>query len=58
MLDKSFAEQVQEFERSLIIDQLRRQHGNVAGASERLGIPKKTLYHKIQQYGIKTEWYR
>jgi two-component system C4-dicarboxylate transport response regulator DctD len=56
--DKGFAEQVQEFERSLIIDQLRRQHGNVAEASERLGMPKKTLYHKIQQYGIKAEWYR
>jgi DNA-binding NtrC family response regulator len=42
-------EQVQEFERS-IIDQLRRQRGNFADASERLRMPTKTLYYKIRQY--------
>lgn len=57
-LDKTFAAQLQEFERSVIVDELRRQQGNVAEASERLNMPKKTLYHKIRRHGIRTEWYR
>jgi two-component system C4-dicarboxylate transport response regulator DctD len=43
-------EQVSRFERSLIEQELRRNNGNVAAASEALGIPKKTLYHKLSRY--------
>jgi two-component system C4-dicarboxylate transport response regulator DctD len=55
---KPLAEQVDDFEKSVIVDQLRRQHGNVALASEALGIPKKTLYDKIRRYALSTEWFR
>jgi two-component system C4-dicarboxylate transport response regulator DctD len=48
----SLADQMAYFERTLIEDMLRRHHGNVADASEALGMPKKTLYHKLRQLKI------
>ncbi|KVG70965.1 sigma-54-dependent transcriptional regulator [Burkholderia ubonensis] len=44
----TLAEQLAYFERMLIEDMLRRHHGNVADASDALGMPKKTLYHKLR----------
>jgi len=55
---KTLSEQVDEFEKSIIVDQLRRQNGNVAVAAETLAIPKKTLYDKIRKYGVSLEWFR
>ncbi|BFG79117.1 sigma-54 dependent transcriptional regulator [Paraburkholderia terrae] len=48
----TLADQLAYFERRLIEDMLRRHHGNVAEASEALGMPKKTLYHKLRQLKI------
>jgi two-component system C4-dicarboxylate transport response regulator DctD len=48
----TLADQLAYFERMLIEDMLRRHHGNVAEASEALGMPKKTLYHKLRQLKI------
>jgi two-component system C4-dicarboxylate transport response regulator DctD len=48
----TLAEQLAYFERMLIEDMLRRHHGNVADASEALGMPKKTLYHKLRHLRI------
>ncbi|ACC74742.1 sigma-54 dependent transcriptional regulator [Paraburkholderia phymatum] len=44
----SLSDQMAYFERMLIEDMLRRHHGNVAETSEALGMPKKTLYHKLR----------
>ena len=55
---KGLAEQVDEFERSVIVDQLRRHQGNVASVSKVLAMPKKTLYDKINRYAISPEWFR
>jgi two-component system C4-dicarboxylate transport response regulator DctD len=55
---RSLADQVDDFERCIIVEQLRRQHGGVAAASEALGIPKKTLYDKIRRYDIIPESFR
>jgi Response regulator containing CheY-like receiver, AAA-type ATPase, and DNA-binding domains len=52
MAAKSLAEQVDEFERSLIVEQLRRDRGNVAVSSDALSLPKKTLYDKIKKHNI------
>ena len=49
---KGLADQVDEFERTLILEQLRRDRGNVAASSEALALPKKTLYDKIKKYNI------
>jgi two-component system C4-dicarboxylate transport response regulator DctD len=48
----TLAEQLAYFERMLIEDMLRRHKGSVAEASEALGMPKKTLYHKLRQLKI------
>jgi two-component system C4-dicarboxylate transport response regulator DctD len=45
----TLAEQLAHFEHMLIEDMLRRHHGNIAEASAELGMPKKTLYHKVRQ---------
>jgi DNA-binding NtrC family response regulator len=55
---KDLAEQVDEFERSVIVDQLRRHQGNVASVSKVLAMPKKTLYDKINRHAISPEWFR
>jgi two-component system, NtrC family, C4-dicarboxylate transport response regulator DctD len=55
---KALGDQVDEFERSLIIDELRRQHGNVSAAAEELAVPKKTLYDKLRKYAIAPEGFR
>ena len=50
----TLADQLAHFECMVIEDRLRRNNGNVAAASEDLGMPKKTLYHKMRQYKIAT----
>lgn len=54
----SLAEQVGAFERMLIDQALRAAGGNVATACTALGLPKQTMYHKMQKYGLAAEDYR
>jgi two-component system C4-dicarboxylate transport response regulator DctD len=54
----SLAEQVNGFERALIEQELRKHAGNVTEASATLGLPKQTLYHKMQKYNLVAEEYR
>lgn len=49
------AEHVNHFERALIEMELRKQAGNVALACEALGVPKQTLYHKMQKFQLVAE---
>jgi two-component system C4-dicarboxylate transport response regulator DctD len=51
----TLTEQLAHFEQILIADMLRRPNGNIAKASEELGIPKKTLYHKVRQMKFPAE---
>lgn len=55
---RGLAEQVEAFERTLILEQLRRDRGNVAASSEALALPKKTLYDKIKKYSIALDEFR
>ena len=41
-----------QHERSLIVNALAAASGNVAGAAEQLGIPRKTLYDKLKKYQL------
>ena len=52
------ADQVDAFERTLIVEQLRRDGGSVAAAAEALACPKKTLYDKIKKHAIQLEGFR
>jgi two-component system C4-dicarboxylate transport response regulator DctD len=49
------AEQVSSFERVLIEHELRKAGGSVTTASAALGLPKQTLYHKMQKYQLVAE---
>ncbi|MEK8047612.1 sigma-54-dependent transcriptional regulator [Ideonella margarita] len=48
----SLAETVDDFERSLIREELRRQGGNIARSAQALRIPKTTLNDKIRKHGL------
>jgi two-component system C4-dicarboxylate transport response regulator DctD len=52
---QSLPEQVSAFEKSLIEQELRRQKGNVTATQRALGIPRKTLYDKLNRYGLRRE---
>jgi two-component system, NtrC family, C4-dicarboxylate transport response regulator DctD len=56
--DRSLKGVVGDFERGLIIETLRRHHGDVLAVSESLGIPKKTLYDKMRRYALSGEEFR
>ncbi|ABF07474.1 two-component system, response regulator AauR [Cupriavidus metallidurans] len=46
------AQAVEQFERALIADALRRHDGNLTRAGESLGIAKTTLFDKVRKYGL------
>ena len=54
----SLVQQVEQAERDAIVWALRACGGAVALAAERLQVPKKTLYDKLQRHGIVAEQYR
>ena len=56
--DRSLKDVVGDFERGLIIETLRRHHGDVLAVSESLGIPKKTLYDKMRRYALSGDEFR
>ncbi|MBI4863590.1 MAG: sigma-54-dependent Fis family transcriptional regulator [Candidatus Riflebacteria bacterium] len=47
----TFAQALQEFERTLILGRLRDNDGNVARTSRDLDLPRSTLYRKLQEWG-------
>jgi two-component system C4-dicarboxylate transport response regulator DctD len=55
---RSLDEQMAMFERHVIEEALSRCGGRAVLASERLGVPKKTLYDKMKRLGISTEGFR
>jgi two-component system C4-dicarboxylate transport response regulator DctD len=51
-------QQVECFERSLIEQALAAARGSIKGAMESLGLPRKTLYDKMQKYGLDKRDYK
>ncbi|MEN7526955.1 MULTISPECIES: sigma-54 dependent transcriptional regulator [unclassified Cupriavidus] len=43
---------VEQFERALIADALRRHDGNLTRAGDALGVAKTTLFDKVRKYGL------
>lgn len=56
--DAPLADRVRHFERALIEAELRKHRGNVGPICEALGLPKQTLYHKMQKYQLVAEEYK
>jgi transcriptional regulator with PAS, ATPase and Fis domain len=42
----------------LIISTLKAENGNISKVSEKLGIPRRTLYRKLEKYNINADNYR
>ena len=51
-------EHVEAFERALIEQALAESGGVIKETMERLGLPRKTLYDKMQKYGLDKRRYR
>lgn len=56
--DASLVQRVDRFERELIEQALRRAGGNVSATAERLQLPRKTLYDKLQRHRLLPQDYR
>ncbi|MFG6447416.1 sigma-54-dependent transcriptional regulator [Roseateles sp. BYS180W] len=54
----SLARQMEQVEKALIEQALRRCQGKIAPTMELLGTPKKTLYDKLHRHGIVPEQFR
>ncbi|MBX2859563.1 MAG: sigma-54 dependent transcriptional regulator [Cellvibrionaceae bacterium] len=57
-LNLSMAEQVNRFEKTLIHDALKRCAGRLKSVHAQLNIPRKTLYEKMQKYGLDKNDYK
>jgi two-component system C4-dicarboxylate transport response regulator DctD len=57
-MPSTLPEQVEHFERSVITDELRRHHGEVAITAKTLGVPKQTLYDKLRRLRIASDEFR
>ncbi len=49
---QSLHEQLEQFERGLIAETLRQQHGDVTASAKAMGLPKQTLYDKLKRLGM------
>ncbi|MBZ9738976.1 MULTISPECIES: sigma-54-dependent transcriptional regulator [unclassified Mesorhizobium] len=56
--DVALPERVGQYEARLIRDALRDHGGDVRGAIEALGVPRKTFYDKLKRYGIAASDFR
>ena len=50
--DKTLRQQVDEFEKQVILQALKRHHWQRSRASKALGLPRRTLYDKVKKHGI------
>jgi two-component system C4-dicarboxylate transport response regulator DctD len=56
--DTSLSQRVDRYEREIIEQALHRAGGNVSAAAERLQLPRKTLYDKLQRHQLLPQDYR
>jgi two-component system, NtrC family, response regulator AtoC len=56
--DGDYKEHVRRYEAELILRALHKHNGNQTEAAKALGLPLRTLVHKIQTYGIKKKFDR
>ena len=50
--NQPLAQQVEAFERSLIVAELAKQHSSLREVAEALQLPRKTLHDKLRKYGL------
>ena len=57
-MPSDYREHVRKYEAQLIVRALHKHSGNQTEAAKALGLPLRTLVHKIQLYGIKKKFDR
>lgn len=55
MINEPLDEMMSEYERKIISESLKQNDYNVSKTSERLNIPRQTLYYKMKKLGIKVD---
>jgi two-component system C4-dicarboxylate transport response regulator DctD len=50
--DGRLSEQVEQFERTLIVAEMARSHTSLRSLAEALGMPRKTLHDKLRKHGL------
>ena len=55
---QTLADQMDDFERSVLDDSLKRFKGKATQMAESLGLPRKTLYDRLARYGLKPRDYQ
>lgn len=53
----SLAEQLDSFERLVLVEALKKHKGQAVAAAEELNIPRKTFYDRLKRYGLKPKEY-
>jgi two-component system C4-dicarboxylate transport response regulator DctD len=51
-------QQVEHFERTVIVEELRRHKGDQAATAAALGIARQTLHDKLRRFGVAAEEFR
>lgn len=57
-LPRTLPQQVESFERAVIVEHLRRHRDDQAAAANALGVPRQTLHDKVRKLGIAMEEFR
>ncbi len=55
---KTLAEQMDDYERSVLEDALKRFKGKATQTAEALGLPRKTFYDRLARYGLRPRDYQ
>ena len=56
-IEADFNTMVGSFEREVIVEALKRNHGNVAAACRALRVTPRIIHYKIRKLGINPKWY-
>ncbi|WP_432471272.1 sigma-54-dependent transcriptional regulator [Amphritea sp. HPY] len=54
----SLPEQIDQFEKLVLQEELSRNRGSIKGTQDSLGLPRKTLYDKMRKYGLDKSDYK
>ena len=57
-LPRGLPQQVESFERAVIVEELRRQHGDQPATAAALGIARQTLHDKVRKLGLTVDEFK
>jgi two-component system C4-dicarboxylate transport response regulator DctD len=57
-LPRGLPQQVENFERSVIVEELRRHKGDQPATATALGIARQTLHDKLRKFGVAADEFK